>query len=62
MRSSWKEELGFGEGIKPADWIGRLEGRGITVERDVLRDEAVSVLREYAENGGEIYNSRRGGL
>jgi hypothetical protein len=30
------------------------------VERDVLRDEAASVLREYAEKGGEIYNSRSG--
>ena len=42
--------------------VGSLEGRGISVERDVLRDEAASVLREYTEKGGEIYNSRRGGL
>ena len=56
------EEIGFDEGMKPADWIGSLEERGITAERDVLRDEAVSVLREYVESGGEIYNSRRGGL
>ena len=27
----------------------------------VLREEAASVLREYAERGGEIYNARRGG-
>ena len=38
-----------------------LEERGITVERDVLRDEAASVLREYAERSGEIYNARQGG-
>jgi tRNA(Arg) A34 adenosine deaminase TadA len=55
------EEIGFDEGMKPADWVRSLEERGITVERDVLRDEAASVLREYAEKGGEIYNSRRGG-
>ena len=54
------EEIGFDEGMKPADWIGSLEERGITVERDVLRDEAASVLRDYAESGGDIYNSRRG--
>jgi len=48
--------------MKPADWVGSLEDRGISVERDVLRDEAASVLREYAGRGGEIYNPRQGGL
>ena len=56
------EEIGFDEGMKPADWIGSLEERGISVERDVLRDEAASVLRRYAEGGGELYNPRQGGL
>jgi len=56
------EEIGFEEGMKPADWVGSLEERGISVERDVLRDEAASVLREYAESGGELYNPRQGGL
>jgi tRNA(Arg) A34 adenosine deaminase TadA len=55
------EEIGFDEGMKPADWVGSLEERGITVERDVLRDEAASVLREYVERDGEIYNARRDG-
>jgi tRNA(Arg) A34 adenosine deaminase TadA len=55
------EEIGFDEGMKPADWVRSLEERGIAVERDVLRDEAASVLREYVESDGEIYNSRRGG-
>ena len=36
-----------------------LEERGISVRRDVLREEAADVLREYAALGGEIYNSRR---
>jgi tRNA(Arg) A34 adenosine deaminase TadA len=54
------EAIGFDEGMKPADWVGSLEERSITVERGVLREEATSVLREYAEEGGEIYNSRRG--
>jgi tRNA(Arg) A34 adenosine deaminase TadA len=55
------EAVGFDEGTKPAEWGRTLEERGITVERDVLRDEAASVLREYIERGGEIYNARRGG-
>ena len=52
--------VGFDEGAKPPEWISALEGRGITVTRDVLRGEAAGVLREYAASGGEIYNSRRG--
>lgn len=52
--------VGFDEGSKMSEWVSSLEGRGITVERNVLREEAVSVLQEYAERGGEIYNSRQG--
>ncbi len=52
--------IGFDEGPKPPHWPRRLEERGITVIQDVLREEAVAVLREYAETGGEIYNSRQG--
>jgi tRNA(Arg) A34 adenosine deaminase TadA len=48
------EAVGFDEGPKPAEWVHVFEERGITVERDVLRDEAAAVLREYAEEGGEI--------
>ncbi len=53
-------EIGFDEGPKPAEWVKSLEERGITVVRDVCREEAASVLRQYAEMGGEIYNARRG--
>jgi hypothetical protein len=52
---------GFDEGVMPAERVPVLERRGSTVGRDVLRNEATSVLREYAEKGGEIYNARRGG-
>lgn len=54
------EEIGFDEGIKPDGWVPSLEGRGIAVVRDVLRDEAAAVLREYADSGGQIYNARGG--
>ena len=42
------------------DWIFSLERRGISVVRDVCRDGAAAVLKEYAEDGGEIYNARQG--
>ena len=52
--------VGFDEGAKMDLWVPALERRGIGVTRDVLRDEAAAVLREYAASGGEIYNSRGG--
>ena len=51
--------IGFDEGPKLPNWVEALESRGITVVRDVLRDEAVAVLQEYAEHGGTIYNTGR---
>ena len=53
-------EIGFDEGPKMPDWVSSLEGRGISVARDVCREEAAAVLREYAEGGGLIYNARQG--
>jgi tRNA(Arg) A34 adenosine deaminase TadA len=50
-------EIGFDEGAKPADWVGELNKRGVEVSRDILRDEARAVLRQYAEKGGTIYNA-----
>jgi tRNA(Arg) A34 adenosine deaminase TadA len=52
--------IGFDEGPKLPDWVSSLEQRGISVVRDVCRDEAAAVLRDYAESGGEIYNARQG--
>lgn len=48
--------IGFDEGTKPADWVTALNERGISVERDVLRAEAVAVLHEYVASGGVIYS------
>jgi CO/xanthine dehydrogenase FAD-binding subunit len=36
------------------------DARGIPVLRDVCREEAAAVLRNYAEGGGEICNARQG--
>jgi tRNA(Arg) A34 adenosine deaminase TadA len=49
--------IGFDEGPKLTDWVSALNSRGITVQRDVLRQEATAVLREYVAAGGEIYNA-----
>ena len=54
------EEIGFDEGLKPTGWEKTFAENGISVTRDVLREEAAAVLREYAGGGGEIYNSRGG--
>ena len=52
--------VGFDEGAKLPDWITALEERGISVKRDVLREDAARVLRDYANSGGEVYNARQG--
>lgn len=51
--------IGFDEGPKLRDWVSALNSRGIAVQRDVLREEATAVLREYVAAGGVIYNAGR---
>lgn len=46
---------GFDEGPLPADWLGELERRGIAVVRDLQRDAACAVLRDYGLLGGPAY-------
>jgi len=48
--------IGFEEGAKPPDWVGELQKRHVEVVRDVRREEAQAVLRQYAQTGGLIYN------
>ena len=45
----------FDEGPLPADWIGELQKRGIEVVRDLHRDDARAVLKQYGELGGTFY-------
>src|SRR5919112_599538 len=47
-------EIGFDEGPKMEDWVSALERRGISVVRDVCREQAAAVLGAYAEGGGKI--------
>jgi tRNA(Arg) A34 adenosine deaminase TadA len=51
--------IGFDEGPKIKDWVDALNKCGITVERDVLRNDSVALLKEYADSGGIIYNAGR---
>ncbi len=53
--------VGFDEGPKPDDWVAGLEQRGIAVRSGVLKNEAVAVLRDYADQGKPIYNARQDG-
>ncbi len=45
----------FDEGPLPADWIGELGKRGVEVTRDIAREAACDVLREYGTRGGAKY-------
>jgi tRNA(Arg) A34 adenosine deaminase TadA len=58
-RGSDAEDIGMDEGAKPTNWIQKFKKRGVQVERDICRDEAVAVLKAYVEDGGIIYNSTR---
>lgn len=54
--------IGFDEGPKVPDWVSALAARGIAVETEVERKEARSVLLQYRDSGGAIYNGRRDGV
>ena len=41
----------FDEGPLPADWIGELHARGITLRRDIGRERACDVLADYGRRG-----------
>ncbi|MDT3778558.1 nucleoside deaminase [Nitrospira sp. MA-1] len=59
-RGSDAEAVGFDEGPKPANWMMELEQRGIAVTMDIGRTHASAVLQQYVQNGGVVYNGRRG--
>lgn len=49
--------LKFEEGPVFAESYKYLEDRGITIVRNVLRDDAKAVLEQYRATGGKIYNA-----
>jgi len=56
-RDSDARAIGFDEGPKLHDWQQALEQRGISVQTDVCRHDAIKVLQHYASSGGAIYNA-----
>lgn len=50
--------IGFDEGAKVADWKQALEERNIEVITEVMREDAIKILSDYATDNGHIYNSR----
>jgi tRNA(Arg) A34 adenosine deaminase TadA len=52
------EAIGFDEGPKPTDWVEELEHRKMSVFRELCRESAVTVLRDYQARGGPIYGKR----
>lgn len=51
-RENDTHSVGLGGSRRPPEWVERLRRQGIEVTEDVMRDEAVDVLREYADRGG----------
>jgi tRNA(Arg) A34 adenosine deaminase TadA len=49
--------IGFDEGPKMDHWQQALEQRGIAVQTDICRHDAIDVLQHYASHGGAIYNA-----
>jgi len=54
------EAIGFSEGAGCTELQSQMFSRGVTFERDVLRDEGVAVLKAYASGGGRIYGPGKG--
>ena len=50
--------VGFDEGDKPDDWVGKLKARSISVARDICREKAKALMQQYLDRGGIIYNGR----
>lgn len=49
-------KIGFDEGLKPPHWERHFEQQGMTIVRDVAREDACRVLSQYHQQGGVIYN------
>lgn len=52
--------IGFDEGPKHPEWIKELKNRGISVDRDICKDEAKKLFQIYIKGEGIIYNARQG--
>ena len=55
-----EEITGFDEGPVTEDWRGELKQRGITLNENILRDEAIAAYKEFAASQNFVYNARLG--
>lgn len=51
---------GFDEGPVPENVVSVLTSRGISVTENFMQSEGIDVLKLYVEQGGFIYNARKG--
>lgn len=51
---------GFDEGPVTPVWEAELAARGIALQNNVLRDEALAVYRDFARANSLVYNARQG--
>lgn len=51
---------GFDEGPIHPDWRSELARRGITLQENILRQEAIEVFNEFSVSGDFVYNARLG--
>jgi len=58
-RGSDATAIGFDEAPKPKNWIAELKKRRIPVTRDLCRQEAIVVFRQYQRMRGTLYNARK---
>ncbi|WP_028583952.1 nucleoside deaminase [Desulfogranum mediterraneum] len=55
------EELtGFDEGPLHPQWREELARRGITLQENILREEAIAQFKTFAASGQPVYNGRQG--
>ena len=50
----------FDEGPIHPDWRDELRKRGISLQEDVLKEEACDVFRAFRDSGSIVYNGRQG--
>lgn len=55
-----EEITGFDEGPVADNWREELHQRGITLNEDILRDEAIAAYKEFAAAENFVYNARLG--
>lgn len=55
--SDVEQIIGFDEGPIHPSWIEELKSRNITVEMNLLREEAIEVLTLYSKSKGPMYNA-----